>query len=153
MQEYTANLSENPALQDSLLDLEQRMTSSGMSKSDSLAMQNELFDLINKELNGMTINYGNQIWLNSIQQELLDNQDKLSAKNNLTVLVCGAAHQKDLLDQAKYYGFKGAVRFSSNAFQEPIDEQAISAYGQQMMGESPPETVQKPPQELNTQAG
>ena len=153
MQEYTANLSENPALQDSLLDLEQRMTGSGMSKSDMLAVQKELFDLINKELNGMVINYRNQIWLNSIQQELLDNQDKLSAKNNLTVLVCGAAHQKDLLDQAKYYGFKGAVRFSSHAFQEPIDEQAIAAYGQQMMGESPPETVQKPLQELNTQTG
>lgn len=137
MGEAMAGLKENPALQQQLAELETRMISGDLKKGDLLSLQGEMANLMSEGFNEMLLFYRNQIWLNAVQQELLGNQENLSANNNLVVLVCGGAHAEDLLKQAEHYGFKGVVRFKPSAFQAPLDTRTMAAYKEKQMDESP----------------
>lgn len=122
------SLEENPEFRKRMAELETKMMGGKLRKSDLLTDQSEPANLMNEGINEMVLYYRNQIWLNAVQQELLQNQEGLSAHNNLVVLVCGGAHAEDLLKQAEHYGFKGVVRFMPNEFQAPMDPRTISAY-------------------------
>lgn len=134
MGEAMVSFKENPKLGERMAELETKMIGGNLRKGDLLTYQGELANLISEGFNEMLLYYRNQIWLNAVQQELLQNQGSLSADNNLVVLVCGGAHAEDLLKQAQHYGFKGVVRFMPSAFQAPMDMRIMSAYMEKQMG-------------------
>lgn len=139
MGEAMAGFEENPKLRERIAELETKMVGGNLRKGDLLTYQGEMASLMSEGFNEMFIYYRNQIWLNAVQQELLQNQGSLSADNNLVVLVCGGAHAEDLLEQAQHYGFKGVVQFMPSAFQAPMDMRTISAYMEKQMGVPPSE--------------
>ena len=144
---------ENPQLKAKIAELETKMTSEDFKKGDLLTHQAEIDNLMSEGFKEMILFYRNQIWLNAVQQELLQNQEALSANNNLVVLVCGSNHAEDLLEQAEHFGFKGVVHFKPNAFQAPLDMRTMSAYMQKQMGVHPREkrTEVASSQEISTE--
>ncbi|MCX6733663.1 MAG: hypothetical protein NTX63_02520 [Candidatus Peregrinibacteria bacterium] len=122
---------QNPEKREQMQAELRQLSSRKITKRDLIRLMDASMDEAMKD---MLVHLRDQLWLGRLQDAYLGESGKFSSPSNMTFLVCGSAHAKDLANRAGHYGYRGVITFSPKALNDTFDVKTLRMYMEAQFG-------------------